>query len=99
MHLTFEWDPLKARKNLKNHGVSFIEATTVFDDEKGICVFDPDHSDSEDRFLLFGRSTAGRLLLVVHLDLDDTIRIISAREMTRNERLAYEKEIARRQGV
>lgn len=56
MELTFEWDPAKARRNLKDHAVSFNEATTVFDDELGITIFDPDHSESEDRFILFGRS-------------------------------------------
>jgi uncharacterized DUF497 family protein len=99
MELTFEWDPSKSRKNLKDHDVSFSEATTVFNDESGITIFDPDHSDSEDRFIIFGRSAINRFLLVVHLDIDDSIRIISARELTRNERLIHEKEIIRRQGM
>jgi uncharacterized DUF497 family protein len=96
MELNFEWDPSKARTNLKDHAVSFNEATTVFDDEQGITIFDPDHSESEDRFILFGRSAMNRFLLVVHTERDDVIRIISARELTRIERGKYEKEIIRR---
>ena len=57
MELTFEWDPYKARLNLKAHAVSFNEATTVFDDELGITIYDPDHAESEDRFILFGQSS------------------------------------------
>ena len=99
MELTFEWDPSKAQTNLKEHSVSFNEATTVFDGELGITVFDPDHSESEDRFILFGRSAANRILLVVHTDRFDVVRIISARELTRIERNKYEKEIIRRKGL
>lgn len=99
MALTFEWDPFKAQKNLKDHGISFIEASTVFDDEQGIAIFDPDHSESEDRFILFGQSTFNHYLMVVHLDLNEVIRIISARKMTNNERKVYEKEILRRKGL
>lgn len=99
MELTFEWDPSKAQKNLKDHAVSFKEATTVFDDEFGITIFDPDHSESEDRFIVFGRSALNRILLVVHTDKHDVVRIISARELTRNERKKYEKEIIRRKGL
>jgi uncharacterized DUF497 family protein len=99
MELTFEWDPAKARTNMKDHAVPFNEASTVFDDEMGITVFDPDHSESEDRFILFGRSATNRILLVVHTDKLDVVRIISARELTRNERNKYEKEIIRRKGL
>jgi uncharacterized DUF497 family protein len=99
MGLNFEWNPSKAQVNLKNHGVSFNEATTVFDDEQGITIFDPDHSETEDRFILFGRSAMNRFLMVVHTDIHDAVRIISARELTRNERNGYEKEIIRRKGL
>ncbi len=99
MELTFEWDPSKARTNLKDHYVSFNEATTVFDDELGITIYDPDHSESEDRFIIFGQSVRNRVLLVVHTDRKDVIRIISARELTRYERKLYEKEIIRRKGL
>ena len=99
MELNFEWDPSKAKANLKNHFVSFNEAATVFDDEQGITIFDPDHSESEDRFILFGRSAVNRYLMVVHTDRHDMVRIISVREMTGNERKGYEKEILRRKGL
>ncbi len=101
MALLFEWDPVKAEANVQNHRVSFNEAVTVFDDDQGITIFDPDHSETEDRFILFGRSALNRYLMVVHLDIsdNDTVRIISARQMTSNERKGYEKEILRRNGV
>lgn len=99
MELNFEWDPSKAQVNLKNHAVSFNEAATIFDDEQGITIFDPDHSETEDRFIIFGRSAMNRFLMVVHIDMHDAVRIISAREMTRNERKGYEKEIIRRNGL
>ena len=56
MALEFEWDPAKAEANLKDHGVSFDEATTVFRDTLSITISDPDHSDSEDRFIDIGMS-------------------------------------------
>ena len=99
MELTFEWDPSKARINLKDHAVSFNEATTVFDDELGIAIYDPDHSESEDRFILFGRSATNRIILVVHTDRKNVVRIISARELTKNERKKYDKEIIRRKSL
>ena len=64
----------------------------------GITIFDPDHSQEEDRFITFGFSGGGRLLMVAHTDRDERIRIISARELTREEREAYEEEIQRRKG-
>lgn len=91
--MDFEWDPRKAATNLRKHGVSFTEAGTVFGDELAITVPDPDHSDEEDRFITIGWSNRHRLLMVSHTDRSDRIRIISARELTRNERKAYEEEI------
>lgn len=91
--MDFEWDPRKAATNLRKHGVSFTEAGTVFGDELAITVPDPDHSDQEDRFITIGWSNRRRLLMVSHTDRSDHIRIISARELTRNERKAYEEEI------
>jgi uncharacterized DUF497 family protein len=94
--IQFEWDSTKARMNLRKHGVAFREAATVFRDPLGITIFDPDHSDEEERFITFVFSTAGRLLMVAHTDRGEGIRIISARELTRAEREAYEEEIERR---
>ena len=94
--IQFEWDPAKAKMNLRKHGVTFREAATVLRDPLGITIFDPDHSDEEDRFITFGFSAAGRLLMVAHTERGKRIRIISARGLTRAEREAYEQEIQRR---
>ncbi|MFA4911018.1 MAG: BrnT family toxin [Desulfobacteria bacterium] len=95
--MQFEWDPAKAKMNLRKHGVAFREAAAVLRDPLGITIFDPDHSDEEDRFITFGFSAAGRLLMVAHTERGERIRIISARGLTRAEREAYEQEIQRRQ--
>jgi hypothetical protein len=90
--MEFEWDPKKAALNLKQHGVSFQEATTVFGDPLSITAPDPDHSSEENRCIIVGQSHRGRLLIVSHTERGDRIRIISARELTRKERRAYEEE-------
>lgn len=89
--LAYEWDDLKARANLRKHGVSVEEAATVFLDEAAVTVYDPDHSSDEDRFLTMGLSLNARLLIVAHTDRGDTIRIISARPATRRESQGYER--------
>jgi uncharacterized DUF497 family protein len=94
--IEFEWDPEKAERNLRKHDVSFVEAATVLRGPLGITIFDPDHSRDEDRYLTVGISSRGRAVMVAHTDRGDTVRIISARELTRAERNAYEKEIQRR---
>jgi len=66
--IQFEWDPAKAELNLRQHGVAFKDAATVFRDPLGITIFDPDHSEEEDRFITVGSSGAGRLLTVGHTD-------------------------------
>lgn len=88
--MEFEWDPEKARRNLSKHGVSFHEAATVFGDPLALTYSDPDHSGDEDRFLTFGHSAEGQLLVVSHTDREDRTRIISARRATRKERRLYE---------
>lgn len=92
MALQFEWHWLKAAKNLAKHGVSFEEAATVFDDPLSTTFFDIDHSLFEERLVIFGRSKYGRVLAVMHFERGMRIRIVSAREATRPERGAYEKE-------
>jgi uncharacterized protein len=87
----FEWDRLKAANNLKKHGVSFDEAKSAFADPLSLTIDDPYHSDSEDRFVTIGRSDSERLLIVVHTDRDELIRIISAREATKGEMKQYEE--------
>jgi uncharacterized DUF497 family protein len=91
--MDFEWNPRKAEINLRKHGVSFPEAGTVFGDDLAVTVPDPDHSEDEERFITIGWSKRRRLLMVSHIDRGDRIRIISARELTRAERKAYEEEI------
>jgi len=89
--MKFVWNAAKAAANLKKHGVSFEEASSVFLDTLGATGADPDHSIGESRWVTFGTSRAGRLLLVSHTDQRDTIRIISARPCTAAERKLYEK--------
>lgn len=90
--LDFEWDPRKARGNLKKHGVSFEEAQSVFYDEQALYQGDDEHSNEEDRFVLLGLSSVLRLLVVVHCfrGADDVIRIISARRATPSEAGQYQ---------
>jgi hypothetical protein len=94
----FEWDPDKASLNLRKHKVSFSEAATVFEDPLSLTVPDPDHSEEENRYLIFGRSVRGRLLMVAHTKRNKRMRLISTRALTRSERIAYEEEISRRDG-
>lgn len=90
--MEFEWDPDKAAGNTSKHGVEFAEAATVFGDPLAVTFYDPDHSEDEDRFLTFGHSIAGRLLVVSHTDRANATRIISARVAKRKERRIYEEE-------
>jgi len=91
--LEFEWDPQKAAKNLRKHKVAFTEAATVFSDPLSATVPDPDQTAEEDRYIIVGMSNRFRLLMVAFAERGDRIRIISARELTRAERKAYEEEI------
>ena len=91
MGLLFEWDPKKALRNIKTHGVSFDEASTAFRDPLSRTIDDPLHSEGQERFVLIGQSVRGRLLVVVHTERGDRIRIISARLATNKERLGYEE--------
>jgi uncharacterized protein len=88
--MDFEWDPKKAEENARKHKVSFPEASTVFGDGLAITFSDPDHSLEEYRFLTFGVSRTGRLLVVSHAQRQGRVRIISARKATRRERKIYE---------
>ena len=89
--MDFEWDKEKALTNQRRHDVSFFEAREVFGDELSLSVPDPDHSIDEDRYLIFGRSSLGRHLVVSYTERGSRIRLISAREMTPRERKAYEQ--------
>ena len=90
--IEFEWDPQKALANEKKHGVSFEEAQSVFYDDFARQFYDPESSESEDRFLMLGMSNQARVLLVCRCERSDgdVIRIISARKATRDERTYYE---------
>ncbi len=89
--MRLEWDPNKARVNLRKHRVSFEEAATALRDPLSVTGADPDHSIREFRFVTFGVSEQGRLLVVAHVERGDTIRIISARMANKGERTIYEE--------
>ncbi|MGK7876817.1 MAG: BrnT family toxin [Xenococcaceae cyanobacterium] len=79
-------------QNLRKHGVPFHEATTVFKDPLSMTFPDPDHSLGEERYIIMGLSSKNRLLIVAHTDRSEKVRIISARQATRNEQRFYEDE-------
>ena len=92
MGVQFEWDPAKAQRNRWKHGVSFAEAATVFWDPLAATAVDArSEGETEVRFVTVGTSKSGRLLVVAHCDRGEVIRIISARNPTRRERISYEK--------
>ena len=91
MDLRFQWDPEKAAANRRKHRVSFIEATTVFGDELSSTRLDRQHAAHEERYVTVGTSERGRLLVVVHTERGERIRIISARRATPGERRQYEE--------
>jgi uncharacterized protein len=91
MALTFELDTNKARRNLVKHGVSFEESSTVFGDPRALTIPDPVHSRLEARFVTIGTSHRAKLVVVVHTERGDNIRIISARLANRRERQTYEQ--------
>ncbi|MBK7673660.1 MAG: BrnT family toxin [Candidatus Accumulibacter sp.] len=86
----FEWDYQKATSNLQKHGVSFDEAVIVFADDQALTFADTDHFESEDRSRTYGMSNKERLLVVVHTERRNNVRIISARKATRYEKGIYE---------
>ena len=91
MSVIVEWDPNKAALNQKKHGVSFEEAATIFDDPLSSTIEDLLHSQTEERLIIVGKSKQNRLLVVVHVDRGERIRIISARLATNYERKTYEE--------
>ncbi len=89
--MKFEWDTKKAGSNLRKHKVSFQEAATAMKDPMAATGADPDHSENENRYVTFGISEKGRLIVVAHTEEEDTIRIISARIAGKGERKIYEE--------
>ncbi len=94
--INFSWDNTKAKSNLIKHKISFEEAKTVFDDDNARLIYDPDHSEDEDRFILLGLSCKLKVLTIVHCYRDDenNIRIISARKSTKLETKQYREYIS-----
>lgn len=87
--MKFEWDERKAATNLRKHGVSFDEAMTVFEDWESTTIADPDHSESEERYVIIGLSSRKRVLVVSHAERGENVRIISARRGDARERRGY----------
>jgi len=89
--MELEWDSEKAVANLRQHRVSFEEASSVFGDPLAVTFHDPDHSIGEVRWVTFGVSQSGVLLVVSHTQRGKRVRLISARRAIRAERTIYEK--------
>ena len=89
--MEFDWDPVKAKANELKHNVTFHEGANIFGDPLAITFADPDHSESEERFLTFGQSNFNRFLVVSHTQRCGKTRIIHVRMMTRRERHIYEE--------
>jgi len=91
--MKFEWDPNKELINIKKHGISFEQAAYVFADQFSLSMFDDEHSDQEERWVILGKSNNEMILLVVHTfrnrENEETVRIISARKATKNEKRVY----------
>ena len=92
--MIYEWDPKKAKANLRQHGVSFDEAASVFLDPLAVTFPDPDHSGEEFREITIGRSASQRVVFLSHTRRGDRTRLISARKATRRERKQYEESIS-----
>ena len=88
--MEFEWNLQKAEINFKKHGITFEEATTVFGDYLSLTYPDALHSIQEERFIIIGVSDKNRILIISHTQLGETIRLISARQATKQERDFYE---------
>ena len=93
--MRFEWDPLKNEYNFLKHGITFEEATTVFDDDLALIMYDELHSYAEERFVIIGMSRSFVELFVCHcyIERDDITRIISARRATKNEIKLYKRRV------
>jgi len=94
-YITFEWDENKNKSNQRKHGISFSEAKTVFFDDNARLIYEPDHSITEERYILLGLSSSLRLLIVIHTyrKNDEIIRIISARKATKSEIKQYKEKL------
>ena len=93
--MIYEWDPKKAKANLRKHGVSFEEAATIFLDPFAVTYPDPDHSDEETREITIGRSARHRVVFLSHTRRGERTRLISGRKATKRERKQYEESIGK----
>ena len=91
--MIYEWDPKKAKANLRKHQVSFEEAAMVFLDPLAVTYPDPDHSGDEVREITVGHSARQKVIFLYHTQRRDRIRIIGARKATPRERRQYEESI------
>jgi hypothetical protein len=96
LRYTFEWDPIKAKENLRKHRVSFEQAAELFLDPLAVSIIDEEHSETEERWVTIGRDTRGKTLILVHTfaplsAVEWKVRVISARKATRHETRQYEE--------
>jgi len=92
MPIVFEWDKNKDKINQQKHGVSFDEAQSVFIDELSVMKPDADHSITEKRLLIIGKSNNNRIIIASYTERGEKIRLINVRKATRKERIQYEEE-------
>jgi len=84
-----EWDPDKAKENLRKHGIDFADAATVLDDDLGLTI--PDDSSTEERYVTIGTDALGRVLVLVYTWRGERLRLISARKAAPDERRQHEE--------
>jgi uncharacterized DUF497 family protein len=89
--MEYEWDKVKAKTNLRKHGIDFADVVGVFEDDEALTIDDDD--TGEDRFITIGMDALGRILVVVYTWRAEYIRVISARKATPHERKQYEGEL------
>jgi uncharacterized protein len=87
VHMGYEWDPDKAKLNIRKHGIAFADAVSVFFDDSAITV--EDNNPDEVRIATVGMDAFGHILVVVYTWRGDNIRLISARRATERERKQY----------
>jgi hypothetical protein len=96
LRYTFEWDPIKAKENLRKHRISFDRAAEVILDPLAVSIIDQEHSEDEERWVSLGKDRRGRVLILVHTFLEVSaeecrVRIISARKASKREMKQYEE--------
>jgi hypothetical protein len=87
--MEYEWDPAKAKANLRRHGIAFADAVLALEDPRALTMADPDAS-GEQRFVCLGSDPNGRVVVTVFTPRGRRTRIISSRKASRNERRTYE---------